>query len=162
MIRTPRNLDLSGRLAVLARDFGALLVERRPDSAGVEKLFFTKNLTTGMAVAHARGVLYAALGERQIPVREYTPSQVKKAVTGAGGSDKGAVGEMVRRLLLLDQPLRPDDAADAAAVALCHGGAVRLGLPQVPVASLNQTAGRKLPTGARLLLPANRTLRGAR
>lgn len=124
VIRTPRDLDLANRLWVLSRDFRALLAERRPDSAGVEKLFFTKNLTTGMAVAHARGVLYAALAEAAVAVSEYTPSQVKKAVTGSGGSDKQAVGEMTRRLLGLSHVLKPDDAADAAAVALCHGSAL--------------------------------------
>lgn len=124
VIRTPRALDLANRLWVLSRDFRALLAERRPDSAGVEKLFFTKNVTTGMAVAHARGVLYAALAEAAVAVSEYTPSQVKKAVTGSGGSDKQAMGEMTRRLLGLSQVLKPDDAADAAAVALCHGSAL--------------------------------------
>lgn len=120
VIRTARGLHLSRRLADLQRDFAALLGQHAVTNAGVERLFFTKNITTGMAVAHARGVVYAALGERGIPVREYTPSQVKKAVCGSGRADKRAMTEMTRRLLGLRDALKPDDAADAAAVALCH------------------------------------------
>lgn len=120
VIRTARGLHLSRRLSDLQRDFETLLGQHPVASAGVEKLFFTKNVTTGMAVAHARGVVYAALGGRGIAVREYTPSQVKKAVCGSGRADKRAMMEMTRRLLGLREVLRPDDTADAAAVALCH------------------------------------------
>ncbi len=86
----------------------------------MELLFFGKNRTTAIAVAHARGVLMLALKQHGIPIEEFTPSQVKLAVTGDGSAKKDQVGEMVRILLKLAAVPRPDDAADAAAVAICH------------------------------------------
>ena len=86
----------------------------------IETLYFSKNVTTAMQVAEVRGVIRLAAAERLIPVTEYTPNQIKQAVTGSGRAEKRQVQEMVRRVLALDELPRPDDAADALACAVCH------------------------------------------
>ena len=92
----------------------------RPDEMSIEELFFSKNITTGIAVAHARGVILCAAEKKRLPIYEYTPMQVKQAVVGYGLADKKQVMDMTKRLLKLKAVPRPDDAADALAIALCH------------------------------------------
>ncbi len=119
-ITTPAGLPLAARLAQIDRDIEELIGTFRPDEISVEELFFSKNITTGIAVAHARGVILCAAEKKKIPIYEYTPMQVKQAVAGYGLADKKQVMDMTRRLLKLKSVPRPDDAADALAIALCH------------------------------------------
>lgn len=119
-ITTPAGLPLAARLAQINRDIEELIDTFRPDEISVEELFFSKNITTGIAVAHARGVILCAAEKKKIPIYEYTPMQVKQAVAGYGLADKKQVMDMTRRLLKLKSVPRPDDAADALAIALCH------------------------------------------
>ena len=119
-ITTPAGLPLAARLAQINRDMEELIDTFRPDEISVEELFFSKNITTGIAVAHARGVILCAAEKKKIPIYEYTPMQVKQAVVGYGLADKKQVMDMTRRLLKLKAVPRPDDAADALAIALCH------------------------------------------
>jgi crossover junction endodeoxyribonuclease RuvC len=119
-ITTPAGLPLSKRLYQIDRDMEDLIGQLKPDVIAVEELFFNTNITTGIAVAHGRGVLLCAAERCGIPLYEYTPSQVKLAVTGYGKAEKRQVMDMTRRLLKLNTIPRPDDAADALAVAICH------------------------------------------
>jgi len=98
----------------------ALARQHKPDAAAVEELFFSRNVRTALAVGQARGVVLLALTDAGVPIFEYTPNQVKESVTGYGNAGKRQVQEMVRMLLRLSEVLQPDDAADAAAIALCH------------------------------------------
>jgi len=120
VIRTPARTPLPDRLRLLHEQVSVLLTTYHPTEAAMESLFFGKNRTTAIAVAHARGVLMLAIKQHDIPIEEFTPNQVKLAVTGDGHARKDQVGEMVRILLKLSAVPRPDDAADAAAVAICH------------------------------------------
>jgi len=97
-----------------------LLIKVQPDQMAVEELFFNSNTTTAMAVGQARGIVLLAAAQKGIPVYEYTPLQVKQAVVGYGKADKKQVQHMVRALLALQEIPKPDDAADALAVAICH------------------------------------------
>ena len=121
VITTPAGLPLSNRLYQISRDMEELLSAFHPDEAAVEELFFSKNITTGIAVAHGRGVILLELERAGIPVYEYTPMQVKQAVAGYGGAEKRQVMLMTQRLLRMGEIPRPDDAADALAIAICHG-----------------------------------------
>ena len=121
VITTPAGLPLSSRLYQISRDMEELLGAFHPDEAAVEELFFSKNITTGIAVAHGRGVILLELERAGIPVYEYTPMQVKQAVAGYGGAEKRQVMLMTQRLLRMGEIPRPDDAADALAIAICHG-----------------------------------------
>ena len=121
VITTPAGLPLSNRLYQISRDMEELLGAFHPDEAAVEELFFSKNITTGIAVAHGRGVILLELERAGIPVYEYTPMQVKQAVAGYGGAEKRQVMLMTQRLLKMREVPRPDDAADALAIAICHG-----------------------------------------
>ena len=121
VITTPAGLPLSSRLYQISRDMEELLGAFHPDEAAVEELFFSKNITTGIAVAHGRGVILLELERAGIPVYEYTPMQVKQAVAGYGGAEKRQVMLMTQRLLKMEEIPRPDDAADALAIAICHG-----------------------------------------
>ena len=121
VINTPAGLPLSNRLYQISRDMEELLSAFHPDEAAVEELFFSKNITTGIAVAHGRGVILLELERAGIPVYEYTPMQVKQAVAGYGGAEKRQVMLMTQRLLRMGEIPRPDDAADALAIAICHG-----------------------------------------
>ena len=121
VITTPAGLPLSNRLYQISRDMEELLGAFHPDEAAVEELFFSKNITTGIAVAHGRGVILLELERAGIPVYEYTPMQVKQAVAGYGGAEKRQVMLMTQRLLKMGEIPRPDDAADALAIAICHG-----------------------------------------
>ncbi len=119
-VTTPAGLPLSDRLVQLERDTEELLAQLRPDAIAIEELFFSNNITTGIAVAHARGILLCTAAKSGIPLYEYTPMQVKQAVVGYGLAEKRQVMDMVKRLLKLRSVPRPDDAADALAIALCH------------------------------------------
>ena len=120
VITTPPGIPLSSRLWQISQDMSSLLSQLKPDEAAVEELFFSKNITTGIAVAHGRGVLLLELEKAGIPVYEYTPMQVKQAVAGYGKAEKRQVMLMTQRLLKMKEIPRPDDAADALALALCH------------------------------------------
>jgi crossover junction endodeoxyribonuclease RuvC len=111
--------SMPDRLLQLYGNIRLLLQEHDPDVMAVEKLFFARNVTTALAVGQARGVVLLAAAEKGIPVREYSPSEVKHAIVGYGKADKAQIQEMVRIILGLDQIPRPDDAADALAVAVC-------------------------------------------
>jgi crossover junction endodeoxyribonuclease RuvC len=120
VIRTPAGIRLALRLRQIHDDVSELLELYKPEAIAVEELFFNTNLKTGISVAHGRGVLILAGEEHQIPMFEYTPLQVKQTVAGYGRAGKKQVMEMVRRLLTLEEVPRPDDAADALAIAICH------------------------------------------
>lgn len=129
-ITTPAGLPLSKRLYQIGCDMEELITQLRPDVLSVEELFFNNNITTGIAVAHGRGVILYAAEKLGIPLYEYTPSQVKQAVVGYGKAEKRQVMEMTRAILNLRAVPRPDDAADALALALCHGRSATSRLPQ--------------------------------
>ena len=128
-INTPAGMDTSTRLAMIHRDLCAIIDKFKPTQMAVEELFFTKNITTGIRVAEARGVIIMTGRERGLELAEYTPMQVKQAVVGYGGADKKQVISMVTRILNLQEPPKPDDTADALAIAICHAhsGCSRLG-----------------------------------
>lgn len=119
-ITTQPGVAIEQRLLEIYRDMRTLLDKVRPDAVAIEQLFFNTNVTTGIAVAQARGVLLLACAEGGFPVSEYTPSQVKQAVVGFGKAEKKQVMELTRSLLGLEKVPRPDDAADALAIAICH------------------------------------------
>ena len=129
-ITTPAGLPLSRRLYQISRDAEELISKLQPDAISIEELFFNTNITTGIAVAHGRGVILYAAEKCGIPLYEYTPSQVKLAVTGYGKAEKHQVMDMTKRLLKLKSIPRPDDAADALALALCHARSFTSRLPQ--------------------------------
>lgn len=120
VISTPPNTALSPRLDMIYRDLNQLIDAFAPDAISVEELFFSKNITTGIAVAHGRGVILLSCYQSGVPVFEYTPMQVKQSVVGYGSAKKSQVIYMVQRLLNMQNPPRPDDAADALALAICH------------------------------------------
>ena len=129
-ITTPAGLPLSRRLYQIGTDMEDLIGQLKPDVISIEELFFNTNITTGIAVAHGRGVLLYAAEKCGVPLYEYTPSQVKLAVTGYGKAEKRQVMDMTRRLLKLKKVPRPDDAADALALALCHARSFTSRLPR--------------------------------
>ena len=129
-ITTPAGLPLSRRLYQISQDMEGLIGTLKPDVISVEELFFNTNITTGIAVAHGRGVILCAAEKCGIPLFEYTPSQVKLAITGYGKAEKRQVMDMTRRLLHLKAVPRPDDAADALGLALCHARSSTSRLPQ--------------------------------
>jgi len=129
-ITTPAGLPLSRRLYQIGSDMEELIGKLRPDVISIEELFFNTNITTGIAVAHGRGVILYAAEKCGIPLYEYTPGQVKLAVTGYGKAEKRQVMDMTRRLLKLRAVPRPDDAADALALAICHARSFTSRLPQ--------------------------------
>ncbi|MFN2225683.1 MAG: crossover junction endodeoxyribonuclease RuvC [Anaerolineae bacterium] len=120
VVTTPSDEPLPERLQRIYRGLAGVVDEYRPDVAAVEELFFSRNARTALSVGHARGVALLAMADAGLPIFEYKPLEVKQAVAGYGGADKQQVQEMVRMLLSLDQVPRPDDAADAVAVAICH------------------------------------------
>ena len=120
VITTPSRTPMPDRLAQLYSELQQILLLHSPDSAAVEKLFFQKNVTTAISVAQGRGVTLVALSQAGLEVAEYTPMEIKQAIAGYGGADKQQMQHMVRALLDMDDIPRPDDAADALAVAICH------------------------------------------
>lgn len=119
-ITTPANTALSARLDMIYNDLNELIVTFSPDAISVEELFFAKNITTGIAVAHGRGVILLSAYRSGVSVFEYTPMQVKQAVVGYGNASKSQMIYMVQKLLNMKSPPKPDDAADALAMAICH------------------------------------------
>jgi len=120
VILTPKDATPPARLEMIYDGMNDILEEYQPETAAVEKLFFARNVTTGIAVGQARGVVMLALQKAGLEPFEYTPKEIKNAVAGYGGADKHQVQEMVRALLQLDSIPKPDDAADALAVAITH------------------------------------------
>ncbi len=118
-ITTPADAPFEKRLLMIYDGMGELIDRYRPDHVSVEELFFNTNLTTGIAVAHARGVILLAACQKGVPYREYTPLQVKMAVVGYGRAEKHQVMQMTQTMLGLSKMPRPDDAADALALAVC-------------------------------------------
>jgi crossover junction endodeoxyribonuclease RuvC len=120
IISTPKDSLAPARLETLYNQLRALLKKHKPETAAVEKLFFQRNVSTALAVGQARGVVMLALQQARVEAFEYTPNEVKQAVAGYGSADKRQVQEMVRALLGLDSIPKPDDAADALAIAITH------------------------------------------
>ena len=120
VITTPAGMRLALRLKQINADVSELIKTFKPEAIAVEELFFNTNLKTAVSVAHGRAAIILAGEEHGIPMFEYTPLQVKKAVAGYGRATKKQVMEMVRRLLEMEQVPKPDDAADALAIAICH------------------------------------------
>ncbi len=127
VVTTPKNEGLPVRLAMIEEGLNGILEKYRPDEVAMEELFFSKNITTGIAVAHARGVALLACVKACGKLYEYTPMQVKQALTGYGKADKKQMQTVVTSLLHLAEIPKPDDAADALAIALCHGFSGRFG-----------------------------------
>ncbi len=119
-IQTPAGMRTEERLSAIFDGMNELIEKYRPDAMAVEELFFNTNVTTGIRVAEARGVILLAAERAGIPMQEYTPMQVKQAVTGYGKAEKRQVITMVTMLLSLQKPPKPDDTADALAIAICH------------------------------------------
>lgn len=126
VIRTTIGDDAASRLVELYVSMKELITEMAPDAASVEKLFFAQNVTTAMDVSQARGVILLALAEQGIPIFEYTPLQIKMAMTGYGRATKSQIQEMVRVQLSLKSKPKPDDCADALAAALTHVATLRV------------------------------------
>ena len=124
MLTTPAGVPMPKRLQQLWRGMNQLMDIFKPDEVAFEELFFSKNITTGMSVSMARGVALVAVAERTENLYEYTPMQIKQAVTGYGGADKHQVQMMVKILLNMKEIAKPDDAADALAVALTHANSM--------------------------------------
>ena len=127
---TKPGMPMHLRLCEIYEDIGTLVDTFHPDEVAIEELFFSKNVTTGIQVAQARGVILLAVHQRRVPIYGYTPLQVKQAVVGYGKAVKQQVMEMTRILLKLDKVPKPDDAADALAIAICHGHVAGSGLGQ--------------------------------
>jgi crossover junction endodeoxyribonuclease RuvC len=119
-VRTAAGQPLPDRLLAIDKELGALIAKYQPDIVAIEELFFGRNVTTAFIVGQARGVAVLAAARAGLPIREYKPAAIKQAITGYGKAPKSQVQEMVRMLLNLDHIPRPDDAADAVAVAICH------------------------------------------
>ena len=119
-ITTPAGKPFTERLDIIYRDMCTVLDTYRPDCMGIEKLFFNTNEKTAINVAQARGVILLALKKNGVPIFEYTPLQIKQALTGYGRAEKKQVQEMMRIMLRLDKVPKPDDTADALAMAICH------------------------------------------
>ena len=119
-VTTEAGLPLATRLVQIENDMTALIAQLKPDEIAIEELFFSKNITTGIAVAHGRGVILCTAERLGVPIFEYTPMQVKQAVAGYGLADKKQVMDMTKRLLKLKAVPKPDDTADALAIAICH------------------------------------------
>ncbi|MCP4361836.1 MAG: crossover junction endodeoxyribonuclease RuvC [Chloroflexi bacterium] len=119
-ITTSPKQEMPQRLQTIQQELKQLLQEYQPDTAGIEEVFFGRNVTTAITVGQARGVLILTLANANIPIGEYSPPKIKDAVTGYGKADKNQVQLMVRNLLNLEETPRPDDAADGLAVAITH------------------------------------------
>ena len=119
-ITTPAGMDFSARLEIIYEDMRKLLELAKPEAVAIEELFFGQNVTTGIGVAQSRGVILLAIRQAGLEVQQYKPAQVKQAVVGYGNATKHQVQDMTKRILGLSQMPKPDDAADAIAIALCH------------------------------------------
>ena len=130
-ITTPPNTDFSWRLEVIYNDMVELLRVTKPDVVAIEELFFGQNVTTGLGVAQSRGVILLAIRQAGLEVYSYKPAQVKQSLVGYGNATKHQMQDMTKRLLHLSASPKPDDAADAIAIALCHGRSYTSLLAQV-------------------------------
>lgn len=119
-LTTPPKTSIAERLLAIHTGITSLLSNYSPDCAAIERLFFNRNSTTALDVSKALGVLYLAFAQSELPITEYTPTQIKKGLTGYGNADKTQIQEMVKRLYRLETPPQPDDAADAVAIATVH------------------------------------------
>ena len=119
-ITTPAGTDFPLRLQMIYNDMTELLMVAKPDAVAIEELFFGQNVTTGIGVAQSRGVILLAIQQAGVPIFQYKPMQVKQAVVGYGNATKHQVQDMTKRILHLQAVPKPDDAADAIAIALCH------------------------------------------
>lgn len=119
-INTPAGIPMPMRLLQIQEDMETLIRTFQPDAMAIEELFFNTNVTTGIGVAQARGIILATAAKLGVEIFEYTPSQVKQAVVGYGKAEKHQVMDMTKRILKLPAVPKPDDAADAVAIALCH------------------------------------------
>jgi crossover junction endodeoxyribonuclease RuvC len=146
VIVTPKDETLPVRLAILEEGITKILEKFQPDEVALEELFFSKNITTGIAVAHARGVTLLACVKRCGRLFEYTPMQIKQALTGYGRAEKKQMQQVVASLLKLSEIPRPDDAADALAIALCHAFTSRFG-NLFAVGNTTRTKGNNAVTG---------------
>ena len=120
MIETPPNIPMSQRLLQLHQGLSEIILLHHPEASAVEKLFFQRNVKTAISVGQARGVALLTLAQAGLSIAEYSPLEIKQAVAGYGGADKKQVQQMVKALLEMQDTPRPDDAADALAVAICH------------------------------------------
>lgn len=163
-LETPASWALPQRLLAIHRLVVDQIELHRPDLVAVERLFFSKNAQTAFAVGQARGVVLLAAAAAEVPVREATPNEIKSAVTGYGAADKEQVGRMVALLLDLDAPPRPDDAADAVAVAIWAANSEREGLGAASgstgraIGTLDRSAVTPAPSGE---TPFERAIREA-
>ena len=119
-ITTPAGMDFSARLEIIYEDMRKLLEVAKPDAVAIEELFFGQNVTTGIGVAQSRGVILLAIRQAGLEVTAYKPSQIKQALVGYGNASKHQMQDMTKRILHLQAMPKPDDAADAIAIALCH------------------------------------------
>lgn len=124
-VTTSSELSMPKRLTYIFENLNHLLELYTPDAFAIEELFFNKNIKTALTVGHARGVAILAASNLNIPIFEYTPLQVKQAIVGYGRADKKQMQQMVKLLLNLKETPKPDDVADALAVAICHGSSSR-------------------------------------
>ena len=122
-IETPAGIDVEERLKMIYDDMCEIIDTYRPDEMAIEELFFNTNQKTGIAVAQARGVILLSAVQKKVKISEYTPLQVKQSVVGYGRAEKKQVQEMTRRILALEKVPKPDDTADALAMAICHAHA---------------------------------------
>ena len=132
-ITTPAGLPLARRLVQIEQDMEALIAQLKPDAIAVEELFFSNNITTGIAVAHVRGIILCTAEKSGVPLYEYTPMQVKQAITGYGKAVKKQIQEMTRIMLHLESVPKPDDTADALGMAIAHCHCSRSRLMGTPV-----------------------------
>ena len=147
VVLTPKEESLPVRLALLEEGIQKILDKYHPEEVAVEELFFSKNITTGIAVAHARGVALLACVKYCGKLYEYTPMQIKQALTGYGKADKKQIQTVVASLLKLKSIPKPDDAADALGVALCHAFTSRFG-DLFAVGNMTRTKGKNTGGGA--------------
>ena len=132
-VNTAAGLPLATRLVQIEQDLTQLIQQFRPDEIAIEELFFSKNITTGIAVAHGRGVILCTAEKLGVPIYEYTPMQVKQAITGYGKAVKKQIQEMTRMMLHLESIPKPDDTADALGMAIAHCHCSRSRLMGTPV-----------------------------
>lgn len=127
-VTTEASMKLSQRLLVLSQQLELLIMQHKPDAVAIEELFFNKNIKTALTVGHGRGVAVVSAARCGVDIYEYTPLQVKQAVVGYGRAEKAQIQQMVKSILNLSKIPKPDDVADALAVAICHGNSHRLGM----------------------------------
>ena len=151
VVLTPKEEGLPVRLAILGEGISKILDKFKPDEVAMEELFFSKNITTGIAVAHARGVALLTCVKACGKLYEYTPMQIKQALTGYGRADKKQMQSVVASLLKLKTVPKPDDAADALGVALCHACTNRFG-ELFAVGNMTRTKGKNASGQAAFLI----------